>query len=295
MSGVGTAIAIGSVAAAGIGAGTAIYGANKQSDAAKQAASIQQSDQQAALAEQQREFNVNQKNEAPFLKAGTGAVNSLSELTSTPGKGLLTPYGQTFTPPSMSDVASEPGYQFTQQQGLDALNKEAAATGNIFSGNTLTEASKFNTGLASTFYNDAYNRALQTYGTNYNVWHQNQLDQYNRLANLAGFGQVSATQLGNLGQAAASNTAQIDLTSGRNIAQEMNNAAAAEASGYVGAGNALSGGVNSLAQYSLLSKILGNTGSTNAFANMPVPDIGQTPIDPSALGIDPTLAGAYGG
>lgn len=296
MSGVGTAIAIGTVAAAGIGAGTAIYSSNKQADAAKSAAKVQQTDQQAALAEQQREFDTTQKNQAPFLSAGTQAVNSLKALTSTPGKGLLSTYNNPFVAPSPNDVASEPGYQFTEQQGLDAINKEAAATGNVFSGSTLTAANKFGTGLAETTYNDAYNRALQTWMTNYNLWNNNQTNQFNRLSSLAGEGQVSANDLAMTGQQAANNTANIDLTSGRNIATEMNNAAAAEASGYVGAGNAISGGVNSLAQYKLLSNLLNSSNGTNAFSQVPtLPSIGDPNYlsGPVATSNDALDYGAY--
>jgi uncharacterized protein with NAD-binding domain and iron-sulfur cluster len=283
MSGVGTAIAIGTVAAAGIGAGTAIYSANKQSDAAKQAATVQETDQQQALDFQKQQWATQQKQQAPFLRAGTGAVNTLSNLTKTPGQGLLAPYTQTFTPPTPGQVQSEPGYEFTQQQGLDAINKAASATGNVFSGNTLTAASQFNTGLADTYYNNAYNRALQTFGTNYNVWTNNQANEYNRLANLAGFGQTTAGQLGQEGQAASSNVGNIDITSGANVGRELNNAAAAEASGYVGAGNAITGGVNNLSQYAMLNNILNPPQPLNL--NQDWLNVPQTPYTPADLGI----------
>jgi len=281
MSGVGTAIAIGTVAAAGIGAGASVLASSKQSSAAKQAAQIQESDQQRALDVQQQEWQQQQANEAPFLKAGTKGINTLSQLTSTPGKGLLSPYGQTFTAPNPADVSSEPGYQFQEQQGQ--LEQAAAATGNVFSGNTLTAASKYNTGLAGTYYNDAYNRALNTYNTNYNVWSNNQANEYNRLANMAGLGQTTAAQLGSEGQAVAGNTANIDLTSGARIGQDITNLGTAQASGYVGAANALTGGVNSLSQYALLNSILNGNQASNLgqdWLNVP-----QVPLTPTDLGM----------
>lgn len=56
------------------------------------------------------------------------------------------------------DVQNDPGYQFTQQQGEQALNRSLGAQGGLFSGRALKEASYFNTGLASKYYGDAYAR-----------------------------------------------------------------------------------------------------------------------------------------
>src|SRR5437762_1627767 len=48
----------------------------------------------------------------------------------------------------------------------------------------------------------------------------------------------------------------ISLTGGAQIGQQLNNAAAAQASGYVGAGNAFGGAVGNLGQYAMLQNLL---------------------------------------
>src|ERR1700721_2523634 len=103
-----TALAIGGVAAAGIGAGGSILAGSEQAGAANNAASLQAQDAQNALNFQEQEFNTKQGEQKPFLKGGTKAVNSLSALPSTPGKGLLTPYSQTFQAPTAAQAAATP-------------------------------------------------------------------------------------------------------------------------------------------------------------------------------------------
>lgn len=48
-----------------------------------------------------------------------------------------------------SGFQADPGYQFRQQQGEDAINRAAAARGGRLSGRTLQELGEFNSGLAS--------------------------------------------------------------------------------------------------------------------------------------------------
>src|SRR6266478_3787254 len=108
----GLAIAIGSIAGAGIGAVGSKLAAGAQAGAAKSAAQLQHEDQMASLAEQQRQFNIGQTNLAPWLKAGTSAIGTLSDLLSTPGKGLLTPWTSQFAAPTAEQARQTPGYQF---------------------------------------------------------------------------------------------------------------------------------------------------------------------------------------
>ena len=51
-------------------------------------------------------------------------------------------------------VASTPGYQFAYNQGLEAVNRTAAAKGQLGSGNRLYDLTKFGQGLASQTYNN---------------------------------------------------------------------------------------------------------------------------------------------
>jgi len=112
------AIGIGSAVAGAVGSSKA---AGAQAKAADQAAQLQHQDQQASLAEQQRQFNISQGNLAPFLKTGTQATQQLSQLTGTPGQGLLTPFSEQFQAPTAAQAEQTPGYQFQLQQGMNAL------------------------------------------------------------------------------------------------------------------------------------------------------------------------------
>jgi hypothetical protein len=258
--GIGTGLGVAGLASAGIGAGASISAANTQASAAKNAQELQAQEAQNALNFQEQQWNTTQQEAQPFLKAGTGAVNELGALTSTPGQGLLTPWTQQFQAPTAQQAAETPGYQFQLQQGLAALQNSAAAQGNLTSGATGTALQQYGQGLASTDYQQAYQNALTQYQTAYNTFEQNQANQYNRLAGLAGTGQTTAAQLGSLGQSAASNVGNISLTSGAQQGQDIQNAAAANASGYVGAANAASGALSGLGTLGLLSQLLGGGG-----------------------------------
>jgi hypothetical protein len=257
-----TAIALGVTAAAGIGAAGSIAASSAQSNAANNAASIQQSDQNASIAEQQREFNINQQNQAPWLQAGTQGIGALSGLLSTPGQGLLTPWTQQFQAPTADQAAQTPGYQFQLQQGNQAIQNSAAAQGGLLSGNTLTAMDQYSQGLASTNYQQVYNNALQQYQQSYNIFQGNQSNEFNRLAALSGIGQTTATSLGNQGQAAASNIANINSSSGAQIGNSLMAAGGAQASGYAGIANSLSGGASGLGQYALLNSLLGSNNAS---------------------------------
>lgn len=208
--GVGAAGAIGGAAIASSGAKSA---ANTQADSATYAADLQKQEADAALAEQQRQYDTGQKNLAPWLAAGTGA---LSKLTAAPA----------FQAPNAVTEQNDPGYQFRLQQGQKALENSAAARGSLLSGGTAKSLNDYAQGSASNEYSNVYNRALQTYNENQN----------SQLA-LAGLGQNATSQANSLGTNLANNTASIDLTTGAQQGQQINNAAAARASGYAASGN----------------------------------------------------------
>lgn len=274
MSGVGTAIAIGAgVSAAGALGGAALSShaageaASAQAGAAKSAAELQFEESQNALNFQKDQWNTQQENMAPWLNAGKGALGTLSSLLKTPGQGLLQAYpGGPFVAPTSVTEQNDPGYQFRLQQGEGALENSAAANGSLLSGNTLEAQQKFGQNYASTEYGNVYNRAKSTYDTNWNVWNTGNTNDFNRLAALSGVGQTAATTLGQEGQQASQNVGNIDLTTGAQQGQDLQNAAAAEASGYVGGANAwggaLSGGSNSLMNLMLMQQLFGNGGST---------------------------------
>ena len=189
--------------------------------------------------------------------------------TGLPAGFLAQTWDTPFVAPTAEEAAQMPGYQFQLQQGEQAIQNSAAARGGLLSGGTAKALDQYSQGLASTDYQQLYNQALTQYQQAYNIFNQNQANIFNRYADLAGMGQVSAQQLANAGLSTGSNVANTLLTSGAQLGQDLNNAAAARASGYVGAANAFGGALGSLGSLGSLIplySLLGNQGmlSTNS-------------------------------
>jgi len=251
---VGGTIASG-IATSAIGANAAGNAANAQATAAQNAQALQAKEAQDALDFNKQQWQTTQANEAPYLAAGGQGLNALQYGLGIGGQAngsgvgqgsLLTPYGQTFQAPTGLTQQNDPGYQERLQLGTDALQKSAAARGSVLTGGTAKALDSYAQDYASNEYGNVYNRALNTFDTNYNAYNTNQANQYNRLASLAGAGQATAANLAQQGQSAANTNSNIDLTTGAQQGQDIQNAGAATASGYVGQANAINGGINSV-------------------------------------------------
>ena len=251
------AIIGGSIASAGIGAIGSAKAAGAQAGAAKNAQQLEYQQEQDALNFQKQEWQTQQGNMAPWIKAGQGAIGTLSGLENQglAGQGPLAPWTQQFQAPTLEQAQSEPGYQFALQQGQGALTNSAAASGNLLTGNTGEALQHFGQQLGEENYQNVYNRAMQQYQQHYNEFQQGQSNLFNRYASIAGLGQTATGQLGQEGQAAAGDVANISLTGGQQQAQQINNAGAAQASGYAGIANSIGGGINNLQQYALLNQM----------------------------------------
>lgn len=243
-----TAAIVAGTAAAGL-AGSAVSAhsagkaADAQTQAANHAADLQYQASQQALDFQKQQYNTSQQQQAPFLQAGQTAIGQLSAGTA-PGGSFVTPYSGQFTAPTGLTEQNDPGFQARLKLGTDAIQKSAAARGNVVTGATAKALDQFSQDYASNEYGNVYNRALTDYTTNFNAYNTNQSNQFNRIAALAGVGQTSANQLGQQGQAASNNVSSNLLNTAQNVGQQYNNAGAATASGYVGAGNAWNQGIN---------------------------------------------------
>lgn len=228
------AIAIGATVAGG----ASLLGSAMSSNASKSAAQTQQQASQAAIAEQQREFNVQQQNLQPYLQSGQQGLNQLN--AALPG---LT---QSFNP---SDLQNYPGYQFQLQQGNLAINNQNASRGLLNSGATLKDLVNYNQGLAGTTYNNAFNQ-YQTQQTN----------TFNKLAAVAGIGQAATQQANSAAQNLGTNVANLQVGAG--------NAAAA---GQIGSANAWNQGIGSAAgnigQYLTLNQLMGGNSGISSIPN----------------------------
>lgn len=112
-----------------------------------------------------------------------------------------------------SNITNDPGYQFTLDEGMKAVQRAQSAGMRLSSGRGFKEASRYAEDYAGTKVNDAYNRDLTThqaattdynnewdrtmqeYMQRYNVDTGNKTNIFNRFSSLAGMGQVSAGQL----------------------------------------------------------------------------------------------------
>lgn len=231
----GTIAAVGAVGGAAISASASKSAANTQAQAAEDAAHLQND-----------QFNQTQANIKPFMDLGSSNINALQSALSNPI------FNQQFSAPTAAQAQATPGYQFTQTQGLKAVQNSAAARGLGVSGAAMKGAASYATGLADSTYNDTFNRALQTFNTNYG----NASSNVNRLTGIVGSGQNAASGLGALGAQTAGNIANT-LTSGAN----------ASAAGTIGSANAISGGLTSLGNNALTAGLLANNASGAGASN----------------------------
>ncbi|MFL6306897.1 MAG: hypothetical protein ACJ72H_25475 [Candidatus Sulfotelmatobacter sp.] len=280
MAGVGLA---GSIGGAAIQSSAAGHAADTQAQAAEQAAQLQHQDEQDALAFNKQQWNTQQQNMAPWLQAGRTDLatlqKSLPELTAG--------FNEKFQAPTGATEQNDPGYQFRLDQGMKMLDNSAAAKGGLLSGNTLQGEQNYAQNYASNEYGNVYNRAMGEYTNRFNIDSANKARKFNDLAALSGVGQTTAAQLGQQGQVAADNASRILLTSGQQIGNQMNNAAAARASGYGAGANAWSGALNSgtssLSNLLLMNQLFGGSNPTAGINLNSVPNPPLT--DPAYYGI----------
>lgn len=199
------------------------------------------------------------------------------------------------------DLYNDPSYLFRLQQGQKALDRQGAASGRYLSGSQLQAASDYNQGAASQEFQNAYQRALGTFGTNegnrkgaydtnttnglnafntnetnkYNAFNTNETNRYNAyqsnftnavnpLLSLSGAATLGSQALGQAGQ----QTAQL-------MGNNLQGAANAQGAASIAAGNQISGGINNVTNTyqsnQLLNQLLNrNNTSTSGVNNNPV-------------------------
>lgn len=209
------AVAIGGSAL--LGAGASMYAADKQAGAAG-----------AASGMSQQQFAATSANLQPYVNQGVHALGQMGTQFGTPTSPGNKPF-------SLADFQQSPAYQFNLEQGMNAINKGAAARGNLYAPQTLQDLGKYAQGTASNEYQNAF--------SNYNT---NQNNLFSRLQTLSGQGANAASGLGGFGA----------QTAGQ-VGANMIGAGNAQAAGIVGGTNAISGGVGDYYNYRLMQQILG--------------------------------------
>jgi len=152
----------GAIAGAAIG----VVGSAMSNRSAGKGADAAAGAQYAAIDEQRRQYDQTREDQAPWLAAGRDALGQYQQLLANPD--------------SIQDSAA---YQWRLGQGMQTLDRSAAARGGLFNGGHSADLMRFGQGEASQEY----------------------ANQGNRLAALAGVGQTTAQGLGALGANMAGN------------------------------------------------------------------------------------------
>ena len=293
IGGTGTAI----LGAGLLSAGASIYTSSKAAEAQKQAAlAAGQSQVQAAQAASAAYTAL--ANQAlgyaqPYRDLGAqGATelgNRLKDLTKTNYTLPTTPVAPTLKEApdgnfTQADLEATPGYQFTKQQGLKAVQNSAAARGLGVSGAALKGAATFATGLSDQTYNtrfqqqqDAYKTYLTEKAAQFGMsveQYQAELakiqaqqslntDAYNKLKGVVDTGTVASGQAADIAKGIGQVQAQAQTNIGQAQAGAVTGAAQATAAGLNTAGGAVNNAANNIAGYLAYKDIYGNNQNTN--------------------------------
>lgn len=209
-------------------AGSGIAGGIMGRSAASKSAAQQQAGIQQGIDYEQQIYDATRGNFQPYIDTGH---NALSSVAGAYGLGPLGPAGVTA---AYKAFQGTPFYQFPLSQGIDAMNRSAAARGLNLSGGQMN--------------------ALQAYGQNYAS--SNFQNYINGLAGLAGGG-LTASQ----------NLAQVGLNIGQNILGARTGQGVSAANGTVGGQNQTNNALGQLGPLLQgiggLAKAFGGSGSND--------------------------------
>lgn len=158
---------------------------------------------------------------------------------------LLKPYGQS---DAENDYIYQTQKQFGLDQGVNALNRQAAASGGLMSGATAKALTRFGNDYAGTKLGESYNR-----------YNNDQSNVFNRLSGISGTGQQAVNQVSTAGQNYANQV-------GNNLTSLGNARGASAISGANSFNNALSQGANYYQNQQLINS-LGRNNASGAYFN----------------------------
>lgn len=194
--------------------------------------------------ELQRELADTQREDfAPWRDIGEQSLNQLYEGVKS---GQYLPDEFKFTG---MDLYKDPGYQFRMEQGVEALDKSAAARGLLLSGAQQKALTDYGQNMGSQEYANAYARYADQYTREAN----RRANEYNMLSALSSQGQASAAQQAGATSQLAQTEGNILSNLGRSQNISQQNIGAARASGYQQLGQS----ANQAAQNWLLYQNLG--------------------------------------
>lgn len=232
--------------AAAVVAGSYISGSMAQKGAETQAGAMRDS-----AAYQKQMFDIQNAQQAPYREAGYSALKDISAMQ----PYLTKQFGQ-----EDFQAGIDPSYNFRLAQGNLATTNLANQAGGLIGGNALQGLTNYGQNLASTEYGNAFNR-FQTQRSNI----------YNNLASIAGLGQTS------LGQ-----TGQLASTTSQGVGGAIAGAGSAIGAGQVAMGNALGSGLQTFGNQQYISNLL----KPNPNAGIPAPVGYGTPVPTGNISFD---------
>ena len=139
------------------------------------------------------------------------------------GQELPDDYGSLTERFGLSKFEEDPGYQYRQQEGQKALERAMAAQGVTLGGGGFGNV---NPQVAKALMEQSQGIASQEYGNAYNRYVNDQLNQFNMLAQMGGFGTTGLGAITGAGNQMATNVG--NLTTGLAQAQTQADIAAAD-------------------------------------------------------------------
>ena len=206
-------------------AGGTLLGGYLSGQGAQKGAETQAAAMRDSAAMQQQMFNVQNENQRPYREAGYSALSDIAAM-----KPYLT---QQFGPEDFQ-AGIDPSYNFRYEQGKLATTNLANQAGGVVGGNVFQGLTNYGQNAASQEYDKTFGR-FQAQRSNI----------YNNLASIAGLGQTSLGQTGQL----AANTAS-------NVGSAISGAGSAMGAGQVASANAYGGGAQGAGNAYMLSQLL---------------------------------------
>lgn len=196
-----------------IGGAASLGAAALGASASKKASKAQSKAAKAAAATQEKFYEQSRTDLEPYRAGGNEAFYSLLDMY-----GLKNPNnpegGQAFNPAALEAFRNSPDYQVALREGVGALDKSAAARGNLLSGGQIKAVERYGSDLAS-----------QKFGS-----------YLDRLAHMAGIGENAAARTGANAMAAGGQIAGSQMALGE-----------AQASGIMGENSAIQKGIDGFA------------------------------------------------
>ena len=203
------------VAAAIIGSAVVggVMSSSAQESAASSAAGAQTASTEASIAEQRRQFDLMKATLAPYVNAGTPALQQMASYADYGPQALEQQAalaglrGAAAQQEAISAIEQSPLYQAQVRQGEEAMLQQAAATGGLRGGNLQAALAQYRPQML--------NQAIE--------------QQYSKLGGITNLGTGMSQNLASLGQASAAGQAAQGMNMASNIGTALQNAGQAQA------------------------------------------------------------------